>query len=167
MLNDTTQCYIFLEVPKDTHIFFKNPKESFGSDLDSILAKHCTHFLVPLLKALTGIQFYYGVAHSLTMHAREFFMLWLRSASCFFFLYKKSFKITITVNPLRIWIRTNIMLVLIWVQTVCKDYQRTTKVAASEERIMLLTLSFSFLGPFGFGEFDSSHLLRLFDCCPS
>ena len=34
-----------------------------------------------------------------------------------------------------IWIqiKTDILLLLIWVQTVCKGYQQTTKVAASEE----------------------------------
>ena len=35
-----------------------------------------------------------------------------------------------------IQIRTDILLVLIWVQTVCKGYQQTTwKVAASKERV--------------------------------
>ena len=36
-----------------------------------------------------------------------------------------------------VWIqvRTNILSVLISVQTVCKDYQQTTKVAASMERV--------------------------------
>ena len=32
------------------------------------------------------------------------------------------------------------MSVLIWVQTVCKDYQQTTKDAASKERVQLFTL---------------------------
>ena len=31
--------------------------------------------------------------------------------------------------------RINILLVLIWVQTVCKGYQQMTKVAASKERV--------------------------------
>ena len=34
-------------------------------------------------------------------------------------------------------IRTDIMLVLIWVQTVCKDYQQTTKVAVSNEVLIV------------------------------
>ena len=34
-----------------------------------------------------------------------------------------------------IQIRTNILLVLILVQTVCKVYQQTTKVVASNERV--------------------------------
>ena len=34
-----------------------------------------------------------------------------------------------------IQIRTDILLVLIWVQTVCKCNQQTTKVAASMERV--------------------------------
>ena len=32
-------------------------------------------------------------------------------------------------------IRTDILSVLIWVQTLCKGYQQTTKVAASKERV--------------------------------
>ena len=34
-----------------------------------------------------------------------------------------------------IQIRTDTLSVLIWVQTVCKGYQQTTNVAASEERV--------------------------------
>ena len=34
-----------------------------------------------------------------------------------------------------IQIRTDILSVLMWVQTVCKGYQQTTKVAASKERV--------------------------------
>ena len=34
-----------------------------------------------------------------------------------------------------IQIRTDILLVLTWVQTVCKAYQQTTKVTASNERV--------------------------------
>ena len=34
-----------------------------------------------------------------------------------------------------ILIRPNILLSLIWVQTVCKDYQQTIKVAACSERV--------------------------------
>ena len=34
-----------------------------------------------------------------------------------------------------IQIRTDILSVLIWVQTLCKGYQQTTKVAASKERV--------------------------------
>ena len=36
-----------------------------------------------------------------------------------------------------VWIpiRTDVLSVLIWVQTVCKGYQQTTKVAASNERV--------------------------------
>ena len=36
-----------------------------------------------------------------------------------------------------IQIRTDILSVLIWVQTVCKDNQQTTKVIASIERVKL------------------------------
>ena len=35
-----------------------------------------------------------------------------------------------------IQIRTDILSVLIWVQTVCKRYQQTTKVAATKERVL-------------------------------
>ena len=38
-------------------------------------------------------------------------------------------------RTLRIQVRTNILLVLIWVQTVCRGYQQTTRVAASKERV--------------------------------
>ena len=34
-----------------------------------------------------------------------------------------------------IHIRTDDLLLLIWVQTVCKGYQQTTKVAANKERV--------------------------------
>ena len=33
-----------------------------------------------------------------------------------------------------IQIKTVILLILIWIQTVCKGYQQTTKVAAGKER---------------------------------
>ena len=38
-----------------------------------------------------------------------------------------------------VWIqfRTDIMSVLIWVQTVCKDYQQTTKVAVSKKTVIM------------------------------
>ena len=36
-------------------------------------------------------------------------------------------------QTVRIKIRTNILSVLIWVQTVCKGYQQTTNMAASKE----------------------------------
>ena len=44
-----------------------------------------------------------------------------------------------------IWtqIRTDIMSVLIWVQTICKGYQRTTKVVASKERAQQLDKNYS------------------------
>ena len=40
-----------------------------------------------------------------------------------------------------IHIRTDILLVLIWVQTDCKGYQQTTKIAASKERVNLFSVS--------------------------
>ena len=39
-----------------------------------------------------------------------------------------------------IQIRTNILAVLIWVQTVCEGNQQTTKVAASKKRVNILNL---------------------------
>ena len=36
-----------------------------------------------------------------------------------------------------IQIRTNILSLLIWVQTVCKCYQKTTKAAAVNERVIV------------------------------
>ena len=38
-------------------------------------------------------------------------------------------------------IRTNFMLVLIWVQTVCKGFKQMTKVTASKERVNMLILN--------------------------
>ena len=39
-----------------------------------------------------------------------------------------------------IQIRTEVLLVLIWVQTVCKGYQQTTKVAANKERVLVASI---------------------------
>ena len=40
-----------------------------------------------------------------------------------------------------IQIKTNVLSVLIWAQTVCKGYQRITKVTASKERFRLCSMS--------------------------
>ena len=42
----------------------------------------------------------------------------------------------------RFWIhiRINVLSVLIWIQTFCKVYQQTTKVAASKERVKNILL---------------------------
>ena len=37
--------------------------------------------------------------------------------------------------------RADILSILIWVQTACKGYQQTTKVAASKERVSYLPFS--------------------------
>ena len=42
---------------------------------------------------------------------------------------------SIRMSKCWIQIRPNILLGLIWVQTVCKDYQQMTKVAASRQRV--------------------------------
>ena len=47
----------------------------------------------------------------------------------------KFFKEHYQCQTLWIQIRTNILLVLIWVQTVCKGYQQMTKGATSKERV--------------------------------
>ena len=46
-----------------------------------------------------------------------------------------------TCQTVWIQIRTDMMSVLIWVHTVCKGYQETTKVAASKERIKCAAIS--------------------------
>ena len=59
-------------------------------------------------------------------------MLWLSSADFIskLFFPKKSSRNTFRVLS-GVQIRTDVLLVLIWVQTVCKGYQQATKVAAS------------------------------------
>ena len=48
---------------------------------------------------------------------------------------KKSSGTLLEYHMVWIQIRTNILSVVIWVQTVCKGHQHMTKVAASKERI--------------------------------
>ena len=51
-------------------------------------------------------------------------------------LFQKIISGTLTeCQTVWIQIRTDILSVLIWVQTVCKGYQQTTKVAASKGRV--------------------------------
>ena len=51
---------------------------------------------------------------------------------------KHAFRNTIRVSNSLIQIRTNVLLVLIWVQTICKGYQQTTKSIACKEIFKLL-----------------------------
>ena len=72
-------------------------------------------------------------------------MFLLSSADFFFFFFKKLFQKIISGILLKcqmVWIkiRTDNLSVLIWVQTVCKGYQQTTKVAASKETVSKLLL---------------------------
>ena len=57
-----------------------------------------------------------------------------RLLTFFFFFLKSSFQ---ECQTFWIHIRTDVLSVLVWVQTVCKGYmyQLTTKVAASNERV--------------------------------
>ena len=61
--------------------------------------------------------------------------------SVFFFIFlnqlfqKQSFRNTIRVSDSLDPNRPDVLLSLIWVQTVCKGYQQTTKVATSGESI--------------------------------
>ena len=89
-----------------------------------------------------------------TFVIRKFFLtLWmLGNISCFcclltFFFkinfFKKYFRNTITLSECQtVWIqiKTNILSVMIWVQTVCKGYQQRTKVAASKKRVKQFSL---------------------------
>ena len=43
--------------------------------------------------------------------------------------------ITVWIQIWTIKIRTDVLSVLIWIQTVCKGYQQTIKVAASKEEL--------------------------------
>ena len=57
------------------------------------------------------------------------------------FFPKSTFSINFYRNPIRRWqtvciqFRTDVLSVLTRVQTVCKDYQQATKVAAGKERV--------------------------------
>ena len=65
-------------------------------------------------------------------------MLLLSSADFFFqnyFFQKILSGILSECQTVWIQIRADILSALIWVQTVCKGYQQTTKVATSEERV--------------------------------
>ena len=74
-----------------------------------------------------------------TFHAGYFFMIIFGFSADFFFQNQLFGKILsgIPSGCQTVWIqiRTDILLVLIWVQTVGKGYQQMTKVAASKERI--------------------------------
>ena len=73
-----------------------------------------------------------------SLHARLFFMHFLSFADFFSKLTfsKKFFQVHYHCQKVWIQTRTNIFSVPIWVQTVCKGYQQTTKVATSKERIV-------------------------------
>ena len=73
------------------------------------------------------------------LHAELFFMLRLSAAAFYSKLsFKKNRSGTLSeCQTVWIQIRTDILSVLIWVQTVCKQYQLTTKFAASKERVNL------------------------------
>ena len=67
-------------------------------------------------------------------------MLLLSSADFFSKLTFQKKKISETLAEHQtVWIqvRTDVLSVLIWVQTVCNAYQQTTEVAASKERVNL------------------------------
>ena len=54
---------------------------------------------------------------------------------------KDSLRNTISMsNGLEFWIqiRMDVLMVLIWVKTVCKGYQQTIKVTASKERVNMI-----------------------------
>ena len=67
--------------------------------------------------------------------------------------FNNSFRNTIIVSSAWIQIRTDILLVLIWIQTVCKGYQQKIKVTVSKVAIgadewtdKAATLCFTFEG---------------------
>ena len=66
-----------------------------------------------------------------SLHAGQFFMLWLFSADFFS-------KLTVTKNSFRNTIRvSSAWSALFQVQTVCKGYLQMTKIPASKERVNL------------------------------
>ena len=69
-------------------------------------------------------------------------MLFLSSADFFqSLLFQKILSGTLSeCGTVWIQIRSDSLLVLIWVQTICKGYQQTTKVAASKERVNQLVI---------------------------
>ena len=70
----------------------------------------------------------------------EFFILLLSSADFFqHSIFPKIISGTLSeCQTVWIQIRTDATSVLIWIQTVCKCYQQTTKVAASKERVNII-----------------------------
>ena len=55
------------------------------------------------------------------------------------YLFQKKFSGTpLECQTVWIQIRTDVVSVLIWIQTVCKDYKQTAKVAACKERVNIL-----------------------------
>ena len=53
--------------------------------------------------------------------------------------FKKIFQEHYQCQTVWIQIRTDILSVLIWAQTVCRNYQQTTKVTASKEKVNAFT----------------------------
>ena len=52
-----------------------------------------------------------------------------------YFFPKKYFRYTIRLLTVSFQVRTEILLVLLWVQTLCKGYQQATKVSATKENL--------------------------------
>ena len=89
------------------------------------------HF-IPVINTLHGIEFEYHKLKTLST-----LVILLSPADFFQINFSKKFFQEALTECQTVWIqiRTNILSVLIWVQTVCKGYQQTTKVDASEERV--------------------------------
>ena len=83
--------------------------------------------------------------HSLTFFMLGKFLMLLLSSADFFKIinFKKKSGTLSKCQMVWIQIRTNILLVLIWVQTVCKGYQQMTKVATSKERFKCNKIMFT------------------------
>ena len=63
-------------------------------------------------------------------------MLLLSSAD-FFFIKINFQEQSQSAKRFRIWIRTDVLSVLVWFQTVCKCNLQTTKVASIKERVKM------------------------------
>ena len=72
-----------------------------------------------------------------SLHAGVIFHQFLSSADIFKSNFFKKFFLGTLLECQTVWvqIRPDITLCLTWVQTICKDYQQTTKVASSRQRV--------------------------------
>ena len=100
------------------------------------------NFALGLLLTLNHVQAFFNLSSVKycintplfnSLNAGKLCMLLLPSADLSF---KSFFQKQNQCQTVWIQIRTYILSVLIWVQTICKGYQQTTKVTLSKERVI-------------------------------